>query len=179
MKILKLHISDQQARELMDRFLDGSTSLAEEKKLYSYFRRTNIAPDMEQHRDMMRWYATGMAQKKTLNFSAAWKGAVASAVIIAAGMGVGLLKHASTDSAYYAQYEGSYVMINGEKVTNLKKIMPYLHSTEMLAHSLFDKKPVYESYLEHRRAMMAEIEKNDFFEENSLADEMSKIFDEN
>lgn len=179
MKILKLHISDQQARELMDRFLDGSTSLAEEKKLYSYFRRANIAPDMEQHRDMMRWYASGMAQKKALNFSAAWKGAVASAVIIAAGVGAAFLKHASTGPAYYAQYEGSYVMINGEKVTNLKEIMPYLNSTEMLAHDLFEKKPIYESYLEHRRTMMAEIEKNDIFEKSSLADEMSKIFDEN
>ena len=44
-------------RQLINRFLDGETTNAEEQMLYDYFAGEDIAPELMQYRDMFRWYS--------------------------------------------------------------------------------------------------------------------------
>ena len=44
-------------RQLVNRFLDGATTNAEEQTLYDYFAGEDIAPELMQYRDMFRWYS--------------------------------------------------------------------------------------------------------------------------
>ena len=49
-------------RQLVNRFLDGATTNAEEQTLYDYFAGEDIAPELMQYRDMFRWYSAGMPE---------------------------------------------------------------------------------------------------------------------
>ncbi|WP_461186509.1 hypothetical protein, partial [Trueperella pyogenes] len=37
---------------LIERFLEGETSLQEERRLYSYFQNENIAPELQEYKEM-------------------------------------------------------------------------------------------------------------------------------
>ena len=57
--------SDDLLRHLVDRFLAGDTTPADERRIYDYYRSHSLLPpDLEQYRAMFRWYdnaATGIA----------------------------------------------------------------------------------------------------------------------
>ncbi len=45
-------------RTTIARFLDGETSVAEEKELYNFFRLPDIPADLKQYQPMFNWYAS-------------------------------------------------------------------------------------------------------------------------
>ncbi len=55
-------MEEQYIRQLIERFFDGGTTLAEEQVLYGYFAREDIAEDLQPLRDMFLSLA-GMAIK--------------------------------------------------------------------------------------------------------------------
>lgn len=53
-------MKEKEIQQLIERFLEGETSNAEEQVLYDYFENKEIAPDLMPYRKMFRWYAAGM-----------------------------------------------------------------------------------------------------------------------
>ena len=51
--------------DLVEKFLDGRTTNAEERELYDLFKRDDIPLDLIQLRPMFRWYEEGMPEPKT------------------------------------------------------------------------------------------------------------------
>lgn len=135
-------ISHEEARRLMDKFLDGATSNAEEGKLQAYFTYGNPAEDLAVYGAMMGWYSelegSGRRVKSRgsgwLNVRRRWYSAVAAASVIAAiafaTIGRTGWMGGALDAETLAMYEGSYMMRNGKKVTDLSKIIPVILDQE-------------------------------------------------
>lgn len=138
-------LDDIQARKLLERFLDGATSIAEENRLYSYFAQTQLPADMQPYREMMEWYAglrpaqhpatTGRKRFILRRFRVA-----AAAVIAAAAVTVALPLYRSYEQrqSLYATYEGSYVIRNGVKYSNISSIISDLQASEEYVSAITD-----------------------------------------
>lgn len=115
---------EQQIRQLIERFLEGVTSNSEEQMLYDYFRR-DVPRSLRKYQPMFRWYADGMPEREPKRRSMWPRLAVAASLSAAIGGGVVYFNREQVDE-HLAQYEGSYIVRNGQKITDLQKIMPDL-----------------------------------------------------
>lgn len=122
-------VTDDEARDLLSKFFDGKTSLVEELLLYSYFAKGQIASDLQPYAGMMNWYAQGCppvvrAPGKSSRLAHLWQwcGAAAIAFLVFSagwqtGTGNNRLRHTEM------LYSGSYAMIDGERVTDLSRVL--------------------------------------------------------
>jgi hypothetical protein len=153
-------ISDNEARQLMTMFMDGATSNAEERQLYEYFANKRRLPDdLKQHKEMMSWYAAGLQQPeqtkiKHINWKILTRVAASICVLVVTALSVKYFADRNTISDEYAEYAGSYVIENGIKTTDLKKIMPQLKNAEQIASAnisasdLLNDDPVVQSIID-------------------------------
>ena len=49
--------------ELLERFFDGETSIAEEKELYQFFKRQDLPENLEQYRSVFAYFESGIAEE--------------------------------------------------------------------------------------------------------------------
>lgn len=111
---------------LIERFFDGDTTLAEERQIYAYFRRSKIADDLMPYRQMFCDIAAMQpAKKKSVRPALLrWAASIAASLLIAVGL------HAAWNAYQYhqlsARYEGSYVIENGQHNDNLLTIRPQI-----------------------------------------------------
>lgn len=133
-------INDSNIMQWIERFLDGSTTCAEEQKLYEYFSKKEIAPEAIPYREMMTWYASGMAapiinHKKKRSFSIKhwiYTISIAASIALLCTLGIKSYNRQSVISDEFSIYEGSYIIRNGEKITDLDIIMPELIQAEII-----------------------------------------------
>ncbi len=64
------NLSDIEAKRLTSAFMDGNTTLEQESELYRYYSSANIAPELEEFRDMMLWYSNGLKSHSPDNLQA-------------------------------------------------------------------------------------------------------------
>lgn len=144
-------INDKNIKECLERFFDGSTTCDEEKSLYAYFSQEKILPDVEKYRTMMMWYASGLSQysqptkrvaPKRRTFNLLRRITVAASVAIIATIGYSLYHTNTGENArlneLYEIYEGSYVVKNGVKCTDLTQILPEVMQNEKAAEQKFN-----------------------------------------
>lgn len=129
-------MNESKIEELIGKFMDGATSNAEEQMLYAYFAGTDIAPELERYKAMFGWFAGGMAgplpqqakRRPAMRRVLRWTGVAASALLL---LGAGICYHGHSErQKLYATYEGSYIIRNGKKITDLKVILPELKRVE-------------------------------------------------
>lgn len=133
--------NEKEIRHLLALFLDGETSLAEERELYLYFRRRRLPADLERYREMMAFYADGLTERQKPKILSGLLGtrwgwlqysAVAAAVALVVTIGVGVAGTGSSELSReeYLTYAGSYIIRDGQKITDLEEIMPDLRRAE-------------------------------------------------
>lgn len=123
-------MEEKKIQQLIERFLDGETTNAEEQTLYDYFASDDIAESLKQYQEMFRWYADGMpaicghkrAYVRTIF-------AIAASLLLLIGVGLGYW-HYQQQQEEYAIYEGSYIIRDGKKITDIRQILPELKATE-------------------------------------------------
>lgn len=142
-------LSEAEARQLANRFLDATTDVAEERELYAFFAASpvgSLGNDLERLRPMFAWYeglggvarATGRKPwwlrlgRRTI---AACGAAAAVAVLLAVGVGFFAKRSAPIDPLY-ASYEGSYIVRNGVRTNDLSLIYATVAAAEHMADSL-------------------------------------------
>ena len=133
-------INDSNIMQWIERFLDGSTTCAEEQKLYEYFSQENISPEASPYQEMMKWYASEMAtpileHKRKRSFSIKhwiYTISIAASIALLCTLGIKLYDRQSVNSDEFSIYEGSYIIRNGEKITDLEIIMPELIQAERI-----------------------------------------------
>lgn len=128
------------ALELVDRFFLGDTSLDEEQALYAYFAQADIAPRLASYAPMFRDLAAAslnaapaepaqQPRRKTILLT--WRrmaAAAAVALLVAGGATVAL--HSYHENAMLARcYEGSYVIEDGKRIDDLRRIRPQIERT--------------------------------------------------
>jgi len=130
-----MKVNKQNVKEWVEQFLDGRTTNAEEQELYQFFSKNDIPEEMKKYKEMFQWYREGMRtplptktqkQSKRL-FPILLRISIAAIVILVCGISLRL--YIPKESSKYSCYEGSYIIRNGEKITDLPTIMPILQKT--------------------------------------------------
>ena len=121
---------EQEIQQLTERFLEGATSNAEEQTLYDYFAGEEVAESLKPYREMFRWYAAGMPQNRTESRKTPRRLlAAAASLLLLVGIGFGY-RYYQEQQELYAIYEGSYIIRDGIKNTDIRQILPELQATE-------------------------------------------------
>lgn len=122
-------MTEKQIKKLIDKFFDGDTTLAEERKLYAYFSRGEVAAPMEEYRQMFADLATLPLprRKSRLCGMRLWVSGIAASLLLAAGAYAGrqMYDYHQLDM----RYGGSYMIVHGKRIDNLREIQPYLERT--------------------------------------------------
>lgn len=112
---------------------------------------------------MFAWYEQGMPDKssnrhradsdlpkKRFRFSISrWKAGIAALLVLAIGLGV---VATSGEEEAWACYEGSYVEVNGKRITDVEEIMPCILATLQQADEI-------ERQIQQRMELIKESEK--------------------
>lgn len=171
------NIDHNEARILCHRFLDGATSDAEEEKLYLYFRSGEPADDLAELAPMFEWFDSlpshsAVSQenktipvKKSLMKRIASFSAAAAALLMLTATAITAWQTADTRRDMM-ELQGSYIIRNGVKVTNIAAIYPELKRAEEIVESTYadidatDENPLLDAAMQHvsspeaRRAIM-------------------------
>ena len=127
-------VDDARARELMDKLMEGRSTIDEERQLYAYYRRRNLPSDMEAQREFVEWLSCGLDDNAAKNNHTASHGKmwlrVAAVFIPTAIAVVGTMSIYNGNNPDYSLYAGSYVIENGKRISNIKDIYPQLIETE-------------------------------------------------
>ena len=57
---MKVMTEIENIKKMVERFLDGETTTAEEQMLYDYFAADVVPKELRPYQEMFRWYAGGM-----------------------------------------------------------------------------------------------------------------------
>ncbi len=129
---------------LIERFLAGETSPAQEKSIYEAFARNSegsLPDNLEKYRPMFSWYAALPAKKLKIQHRHKqwWKYAAAALIAALLCFGIIMIPAVSLKGdkdILEARYAGSYVIRNGQRITNLDDIMVTILKAEHIADSL-------------------------------------------
>ena len=123
----KLHYIES----LVDRFLEGRTTNAEERELYEWFATADVPDKWSDLKAMFAWYAEGMPDKAApvkpkprMTLRRRWRVAAAGAVAACAAIVIILLPHGNTEPQMrtYNIYEGSYIVEAGIRYDDIEVI---------------------------------------------------------
>ena len=132
-----MELTHKNIEEYIARFMEGETTNAEEKALYHYFRTADVPEHLKPYATMFAWYEEGMpdapkAKKKPLwryILVKIWSAGIAAMLVIGLGVGIFSSLDLNKDEEWVC-YEGSYVKVNGQLITDLKKILPIILQTQ-------------------------------------------------
>ena len=146
------------------RFMEGETTNAEEQAIYRYFRTSDVPEHLKPYAPMFAWYEEGMPEEvvadapKTTKLPLwcripveVWSMGIAAMLVIGIGLGA-LFSFGDEKDEEWSCYEGSYVVVNGKRITDVEKIMPIILETLAEAEAM-------EKDLEARLAENDRIEK--------------------
>lgn len=124
-------MTDQEARDSLTRFMNGLTDVREELCLYEYFARKEIATDLLPYRKLMEWFAAGCDEIPIRHTSKKYlrrmklhfriSAAAIAALILASSVSV--IAGQARLHDILRTYEGSFTMVEGERVTNLREVL--------------------------------------------------------
>ena len=140
-QIFRPHPDARTAARLLERFLDGDSTPAEERALYALYTSTargSLAPELEARRDMMEWYAAMAPSRRRRRRIPAIAAGIGAVVAVAAGLAFAIGGGSDDDNDLYACYRGSYVVHNGKRISDLAEIHTALARAEYTADSLLN-----------------------------------------
>ncbi len=125
----------KELRSLIDRFMEAKTTVAEERRLAEYFSSADtVADDLKEFAPMFSWYASIGHRSDVVEDSPSrcevvvlrqtllrW---VAAAAVITLLFTAGYFLRDYGYERKYEAYKGSYIVRNGEKITNLSVVGP-------------------------------------------------------
>ena len=117
---------------LLDKYMDGTSTLDEEAILSEYFRGKDIPQEWEDYRQLFQEIEDMRPQAQTIKRMMGWPYkwiAIAASLLILVGIGFGVRQYQDLQKQY-AIYEGSYIIRDGKKITDIKQILPELEATE-------------------------------------------------
>ena len=124
----------QELQRLVDRYLEGGTTLDEERQLFRAFASGRYPAELEEYAAMFRGCAAvaGIkpeevrtpARRRIIRIALTATTGVAAAVLLCLTLATNM-RRAELERVY----GGSYVSVNGERIDDLSKIMPQIERT--------------------------------------------------
>ena len=124
----------QELQRLVDRYLEGGTTLDEERQLFRAFASGRYPAELEEYADMFRGCAAGAgtgcgetqagSPRRTIRIVLTAAAGVAAAVLLCLTFAANM-----REAELERVYGGSYVIVNGERIDDLSKIMPQIERT--------------------------------------------------
>ena len=123
-----IQIQKHNVGKYIERFLDGQTSNEEEQALYAFFRSGNVPRRYRKYSAMFDWYSSGMAEPLPEKAATRplWRWIAAASVVAVLGGTAWRWHEYREQQEWYDCYEGSYIIRNGQKMTDIRQIMPAL-----------------------------------------------------
>jgi len=126
---------------LLERFFEGTTTNQEEKQLYDFFTKEEIPDELKKYKPVFEYFHSGIIketadEKKGQNiirkkYALHYKkiiyaiGGIAASILILFSV-YSLLNHREKS---FNPYEGSYIVRNGIRITDIDAIQPELEKT--------------------------------------------------
>lgn len=162
-----MEITNKNIEEYIQRFMEGETTNAEEQAIYRFFHTNEVPEHLKLYTDMFAWYEEGMPEEKLPTPQARplwkriplelWSMGIAAMLVIGIGLGI-VLSFGDSTNEEWSCYEGSYVEVNGKRITDVEAIMPII--LETLAEAEAIEKGIEERLAEIQRTE-EEIEKRE------------------
>ena len=120
MKLIRRNIiTVDEAEKLMEKYYEGSTTVAEENQLRTFLAQSNVPPQFEAEKTIFGYYESKKARKHLrLQTYLRW----AAAAVFAAGVIIPV-------SIFQVSGKTNYAYINGVKITDTQEIISLAHST--------------------------------------------------
>lgn len=129
-----MKLTPKNIEEYIDRFMEGETTNEEERAIYRFFREEEVPAHLKEYAPMFAWYEGGMKEdsitpKKRFRLSfRTWSIAAMIAIVLGFGS-LMLLEEEDNLLNEWECYEGSYMEVNGKRITDVKQIMPEILET--------------------------------------------------
>ena len=162
-----MEITNKNIEEYIQRFMEGETTNAEEQAIYRFFHTEEVPEHLKPYTDMFAWYEEGMPEEKIPKPKTRplwkriplelWSMGIAAMLVIGIGLSI-VLSFGDSTNEEWSCYEGSYVEVNGKRITDVETIMPII--LETLAEAEAIEKGIEERLAEIQRTE-EEIEKRE------------------
>ena len=134
-----MEVTRNNIEEYIHRFMEGETTNAEEQAIYHFFRTGDVPEHLKPYADMFAWYEEGMPEEAEPSLPVSkpawkrlpleiWSAGIAAMLVIGVGLGI-VLSSDNSQHEEWACYEGSYVAVNGKRITDIETIMPIILET--------------------------------------------------
>ena len=133
-----MEVTKNNIEEYIHRFMEGETTNAEEQAIYRFFRTEEVPEHLKSYTEMFAWYEDGMPQKVSSQPASKplwkrlpleiWSMGIAAMLVIGIGLGI-VLSFGNNQHEDWSCYEGSYVEVNGKRISDIKTIMPIILET--------------------------------------------------
>lgn len=133
-----MEVTRNNIEEYIRRFMEGETTNAEEQAIYRFFHTGEVPEHLKSYTEMFAWYEEGMPEEELSKPKAQplwkrlpleiWSMGIAAMLVIGIGLGI-ILSFSDSQHEDWSCYEGSYVEVNGKRITDIEEIMPFILHT--------------------------------------------------
>lgn len=133
-----MEVTRNNIEEYIHRFMEGGTTNAEEQAIYRFFRTEEVPEHLKPYTDMFTWYDEGMPEDKLSKPKIQplwkrlpleiWSMGIAAMLVIGIGLGI-VLSFGDNQHEDWSCYEGSYVEVDGKRITDIETILPIILET--------------------------------------------------
>ena len=133
-----MEVTKNNIEEYIHRFMEGETTNAEEQAIYRFFRTEEVPEHLKPYTEMFAWYEEGMPEEELSKPKAQalwkripleiWSTGIAAMLVIGIGLGI-VLSFDNKPCEEWACYEGSYVEVDGKRITDIETILPIILET--------------------------------------------------
>ncbi len=148
----------QDIQQLINRFFEGETSLEEEQQLYAFYDSHDVLPEeLEKYREMFAGFGAiawedeakdetknevretskaSHAKQKTLPHRKLFYVLSGIAATLFLCLGIFASVHIHEEKLLARSYEGSYIIVNGERIDDLSRIKPAIEQALSKANDI-------------------------------------------
>ena len=133
-----MEVTKNNIEEYIHRFMEGETTNAEEQAIYRFFRTEEVPEHLKPYTKMFAWYEEGMPEEELSKPKAQalwkripleiWSTGIAAMLVIGIGLGI-VLSFGDNQHEDWSCYEGSYVEVDGKRITDIETILPIILET--------------------------------------------------
>ena len=133
-----MEVTKNNIEEYIRRFMEGETTNAEEQAIYRFFRAEEVPEHLKPYTEMFAWYEEGMPEEELSKPKTQplwkripleiWSTGIAAMLVVGIGLGI-ILSFGDNQHEDWSCYEGSYVEVDGKRITDIETILPIILET--------------------------------------------------